>query len=68
MSATHRGSITVRRREDGLYEYTGTSRDYAVTDWTLPETAQNVQAVIPPQRGGNAYETVVLDTDGGEQQ
>lgn len=63
MSAIHTGSVTARLREDGLYEYTGASHDHAVTGWPEPTPEQDVRALIPGQRGGNAYEQVVLKAD-----
>lgn len=63
MSAIHTGSITARLRADGLYEYTGTSTDHPVTGWENTATAQDIRALIPTQRAGNAYEQVVLSPD-----
>lgn len=59
MSAIHADSMAARLREDGLYEYTGTSHDHPVAGW--PEPAKDVRAPIPAQRAGNAYEQVVLN-------
>lgn len=62
MSAMHAGSIAVRLRADGLYEYVGTSEDHAVAGWETTGAVQDVRALIPAQRAGSTYEQVVLDT------
>lgn len=64
MSAIHTGSIAARLTTDGLWQYTGTSHDHAVTGWDAP--AQDPQVRIPAQRAGNAYEQVVLTADGDD--
>lgn len=64
MSAIHTGSITARLTADGLWQYAGTSHDHAVTGWDVPGAEQDVRALIPAQRAGNAYETAVLQTKG----
>lgn len=61
MSAIHTGSVAARLRADGLYEYTGTSHDHPVTGWTETDAEQDVRALIPAQRVGDAYDTVVLN-------
>lgn len=64
MSFIHTGSIEVRTA-NGLLQFTGTSHDYAVTGWVTTEPKQDPQLRIPAQRAGNAYDTAVLNTDGG---
>lgn len=49
---------------NGRLQITGTSHDHAVTGW--PEPATNPPVFIPKQRPGNAYDTHLLATDGGE--
>lgn len=66
MSAIHTGSIAARLTADGLLQFTGTSQDHAITDWTLASADQDPQGLIPAQRAGNTYEAVVLQPDGGE--
>lgn len=61
MSAIHTGSIAARLTTDGLWQYTGTSHDHAVTGWDKPAQDQRVR--IPAQRAGSAYEQVVLNPD-----
>lgn len=61
MSAIHTGSIAARLTTDGLWQYTGTSHDHAVTGWDAPETGTPIH--IPAQRAGSAYEQVVLSPD-----
>ena len=58
MSAIHTGSVAARLTADGLWQYSGTSEDHAVTGW--PALGQSAQVLIPKQRAGNAYETTVL--------
>ena len=65
MSAIHIGSVAARLRKDGLYEYTGTSEDHAVTGWPETGADQDMRALIPAQRAGSAYEQVLLDPADG---
>ncbi|NUQ98343.1 MAG: hypothetical protein HOY79_17925 [Streptomyces sp.] len=60
MSAIHTGTIAVRILDNGLLEFTGTSPDRPITDWTLPGGEQTAQPRIPKQRAGSALKNVVF--------
>lgn len=65
MSFIHTGSIEVRT-VNGRPQFTGTSHNRPITDWTLPAAEQDVRALIPAQRTGIAYDTHLLAANGGE--
>lgn len=56
MSAIYTGSIAARLTTDGLWQYTGTSHDHAVTGW--PET--DTPPIYTKKQQAGAYDNFVL--------
>jgi hypothetical protein len=67
VSAIHTATITTRVLPNGLTEFSGTSTNRAITDWSLADAEPTASIRIPKQRAGNARDTQLLSANGGEQ-